>query len=81
MHYTEYGGSGHGIWGQVFNLESLYKDLKKCQLSDRYTAQPDPEPVQKSPNILAYILYAATGVVAAAAVAVVLVLIRKKKKK
>lgn len=81
VQFVEFDGVGHGIWGQVFNLESLYKELKKCKLSDRYVAEPEPEPVQKSPNVLAYIVYGAAGVVAVAAVAVVLVLIRKKKKK
>ena len=81
VHYTEYGGAGHGIWGQVFNLESLYKELKKCQLSDRYTAEPEPEPEPADFDIMAYIPYIAAGVIVITVAIVVLIILKKKKKK
>lgn len=81
VHYTEYGGAGHGIWGQVFNLESLYKELKKCRLSDRYTAQPDPEPESEGFDLMAYLPYAAAGVAVIAVAVIIVVLVKKKGKK
>ncbi len=79
VQYTEYGGAGHGIWGQVFNLESLYRELKQCKLSDRYTAPT--EPADEGPAIPGYVIYIAAGVVAVGAVLTVVLLILKKKKK
>lgn len=78
VQYTEYGEAGHGIWGQVFQIEKLYKDLQKCKLSDRYAPEPEPEPAQQSAlELLPYILIGA--VVVLAAVFVALLLTGKKK--
>ncbi len=80
VQYTEYGEAGHGIWGQVFQIEKLYKDLQKCKLSDRYAPVEEPEPEQPQPflQLLPYILI---GMVAVLAVVFVLVLVGGKKKK
>lgn len=81
VQYTEYGEAGHGIWGQVFNIETLYKDLQKCKLSDRYTpesTEPETEePQQPFLQLLPYILF---GGIAVLSVIFVLVLVGGKKK-
>ena len=80
VQYTEYAGAGHGIWGQVFNLESLYKDLKKCKLSDRYT-KPEENPEQPTEFPWVPVLIGCgAGVVALAAIVVVVICTAKKKK-
>ncbi len=80
VRYTEYGSAGHGIWGQVFQLEDLYKQLQRCSLSDRYS-----EPQQTDePNVLtAYLPYIFVGVAVVVTVSVVVILIcvSKNKKK
>ena len=67
VQYTEYPDGGHGIWGQVFNLETLYKDLQKCKLSDRYTLetqQPEENGTAQQPvtDILPYLIFGGIGV-------------------
>lgn len=78
VHYTEYGGSGHGIWGQVFALEDLYRELKKCKLSDRYEPQTEPEP--EGFDLMAYLPHAAAGVGVIVVAVIVFLLIKKKRK-
>lgn len=81
VEYTEYGGAGHGIWGQVFRTESLYQGLKKCKLSDRYgevTEQEEPPAEFPWQPVL---IGAAAGLVVVAAVAVVIVVCVVKKNK
>lgn len=41
VQYTEYEGAGHGIWGLVFDTDTLYKDVQKCKLSDHYIPEPE----------------------------------------
>ena len=79
--YTEYSGSGHGIWGQVFRTESLYKGLKKCKLSDRYTTpQEETDPPAEFPwqPVLIGAAVVALGAVVVLAVVAVIVCIRKR---
>lgn len=79
VQYTEYGGAGHGIWTQVFNLEKLYKDLQKCELSDRYIAE---EPVEESAGIMKYLPYILGGAaIVVVAIGVCVLIIGSKKKK
>lgn len=80
VQYTEYGGAGHGIWGQVFNLEKMYKALQKCDLSDRYPDQPEPEPEESGFDVMAYLPYAGIAVGALVILLVVILAIKKKKK-
>lgn len=80
VQYTEYGEAGHGIWGQVFQIEKLYKDLQRCKLSDRYTPAEEPESQQPQP-ILQLLPYILIGTVVVLAVVFVLVLAGGKKKK
>ena len=80
VQFVEFDGVGHGIWGQVFNLGDMYKQLQQCKLSDRYVAEPEPEPDAEGFDIMAYIPYAAAGV-GVIVVAVIILLIVKKKKK
>lgn len=77
VQYTEFGGAGHGIWTQVFNLETLYKQLQKCDLSDRYVA----EPVKEAPDIMQYLPYIIIGAAAVPVVVVICVVTARKKKK
>ena len=80
VQYTEYGGAGHGIWGQVFNLEKMYKALQKCDLSDRYPDQPEPEPEESGFDVMAYLPYAGIAVGVLVILLVVILVIKKKKK-
>lgn len=75
VQYTEFAGAGHGIWGNVFAMEKLYKDLQKCELSDRYVPE---EPEAEFP--MQYVIIGAAAVVVVLALVVVLVILRKKKK-
>lgn len=82
IQYTEYPGAGHGIWGQVFKLETLYKDINRCKLTDRY---PDIfEDKGNAPAPVNEIVYYILGGIGAVVVILVIVLIvgsRKKPKK
>lgn len=78
--YKEFGGAGHGIWGQVFNVEALYKDVQRCKLSDHYVA-PETETTPPAPPsnswLLPVLLFGGIGVL----VLVMVVLLIPKKKK
>ena len=79
--YTEYAGSGHGIWGTVFDDGKLYRELKKCQLSDRGI---DPYPQEREPGdtqLLLYILPGTAALLVATAIATVLMIRRRKQSK
>ena len=80
IQYKEYGGEGHGIWGNVFRLETLYRDLSSCKLSDRYPElfqEPQDKDPAKSNELIFYIL----GGVGAVVVILVVVLIVGSRKK
>ncbi len=79
VQFTTYDGQGHGIWDTVYRQETLYKELKKCNLSDRITVEDNTNDV--SGDILPYVLIGAGGVVVIATVAVIVVVTGKKKKK
>lgn len=78
VQYTEYAGAGHGIWTQVFNLEKLYKDLQKCELSDRYSVQ---EPVAKEPDWVQLLPGVAAIALILTTVLLCAVKVKKRKKK
>lgn len=83
VQYTEYPGDGHGIWDKVFNLESLYKDLKNCKLSDRYVPEPEatvPSQPGQTPimRLLPYLIFGGIGLLVV--IFVTVLLIGKKKK-
>lgn len=85
VQYTEYPDGGHGIWGQVFNLETLYKELQKCKLSDRYAPEPeqsaeDQAPQQPMTQLLPYLIFGGIGLLAVVFV-VILLAGRKKEPK
>ena len=78
VQYTEFAGSGHGIWGVTFNLEDLYSQLKRCELSDR-GIDPYAKPEEgKQTDLLPYVLAGGGALLLVAAVAVLLVMRKKK---
>ena len=80
VQYTEFEGSGHGIWGITFDQKDLYSELKKCRLSDRGI---DPYEIKEKPKenkMLPYILTGGAVLLVAAAVSAVLVVKGKKKR-
>lgn len=76
VQYTEFAGAGHGIWSNVFSMEKLYKDLQKCELSDRYVPE---EPEAEFP--MEYVIIGAAAAAVVIALVIVIVLISRKKKK
>ncbi len=81
VQYKEYAGDGHGIWDTVYSLETLYKDVQKCHLSEDKLAtknHQDTEP--QNHDLLMYILIGA-GVVVVATVPIVIIAVKKKKEK
>lgn len=80
VRYTALEGEGHGIWGFVFDQKDLYRELKKCKLTDRgidpYAVKEEPEGNKMLPYILA-----GGGVLLAAAVVGTVLAVKGKKKK
>lgn len=82
--YNEIAGGGHGIWGQVFNQDSLYKELQKCKLSDHYTPEPEPaggdsaQPENPIMKLLPWFVFGGIGLLA---VVFVVILLSGKKEK
>lgn len=77
VQYTEYGDGGHGIWGTVFNQEKLYKELQKCELSDRYSPEESGE--QEHP-ILPWILGGCALALVLILLPLLIVILKKKSK-
>lgn len=80
VQYEEFEGVGHGIWGQVFNLKDMYKNVQRCKLSDHYTPpQPQNDPPAQKPNnwLLPTLIFGGIGVLA---LVMVILIIPKKKK-
>lgn len=82
VRYEEYGGAGHGIWGQVFNREDLYRELRKCKLSDRYVPEPEQSQEEggKEQPLMKLLPYILIGGAALIIVVVTVVLVATKKK-
>lgn len=74
VYYTEYEGSGHGIWGTVFDQKELYQQLNKCKLSDRIGIQDSLKKIFINPYVCA-----GAGAFALAIIATILLVIAKKK--
>lgn len=77
VEYVEYDEVGHGIWGQVFSRESLYKSLQKCELSDRIVEPAEPE--DTGFDLMAYLPYAGVGLGLLVVVLVLIVVLKKRK--
>lgn len=82
VRYTEFVGSGHGIWGETFDQEDLYRELKKCKLSDRgIDPYATDEKGKKEMDILPYALAGGGVSLLAAAVTTGVKVKRKKRSK
>lgn len=80
VRYTEFAGSGHGIWGVTFDEVDLYRELKRCKLSDRgIDPYATDEKGKKEKDILPYVL-AGGGVLLLAAVVTTALTVKRKKR-
>ena len=78
VRYTDFKGSGHGIWGVTFDQKDLYAELKKCKLTDRGI---DPYAVKEEPKVYKMLPYILAGSGVLLVVGCIVLVVKGKKKR